>query len=223
MNRSIVWRLIAKDLYLYRWLIAGSLLAGFASLPISGAGSATRIIGLILFMTSIIALGIFIAMYGVLTERQNKSLLFVLSLPLSPMQYTVAKVAASLIAFLVPWVVLGATAVGVAVAFDPPPDGSIPLTVAMMFFFLANFCVLLALLLITRSEYWAIAGILLTNFGIAAYMNIVSQLPSIAEHNDGPVAVWSTTVLTIIAIEAAVAALSLGLTFYVQARRKDFV
>jgi hypothetical protein len=139
------------------------------------------------------------------------------------MQYTVAKVAASLIAFLMPWVVLGATAVGLAVTFDPPPDGSIPFTVAMMFFFLANFCALLALLLITRSEYWAIAGILLSNFGIAAYMNIVSELPSIAANSDGPVAVWSTTVLTIIAIEAAVAALSLGLAFYVQARRKDFV
>jgi len=223
MNGSIVWRLIAKDLYLYRWLIAGSLLAGFASLPISGSGSATRIIGLILFMTSIIALGIFIAMFGVLTERQNKSLLFVLSLPLSPMQYTVAKVAASLIAFLIPWVVLGATAVGIAVAFDPPPDGTIPFTVAMMFFFLANFCALLALLMITRSEYWAIAGILLTNFGVAAYMNIVSGLPGIAANTDGPVAVWGTTVLTVIAVEAAAVVLSLGLAFYVQARRKDFV
>ena len=28
MNRSIVGRLVAKDLYLYRWLIAGALLAG---------------------------------------------------------------------------------------------------------------------------------------------------------------------------------------------------
>jgi hypothetical protein len=223
MNRSIVWRLIAKDLYLYRWLIAASLLAGFLALPFSGIGSATRVIGLILFMTSIIALGIFIAMYGVLTERQSKSLLFVLSLPLSPAQYTLAKVAASLIAFLIPWLALGATAVGLAVAFDPPPDGTIPFTVAMMLFFFANFSVLLALLLITRSEYWAIAGILLTNFGVAAYMNIVSQLPGIAAHAEGPVPVWGATVLTVIAVEAAVVAISLGLAFLVQARRKDFV
>ena len=28
MTRSVVGRLIAKDLYLYRWLIAGTILAG---------------------------------------------------------------------------------------------------------------------------------------------------------------------------------------------------
>ena len=32
MSNSMVWRLIAKDLYLYRWLIGGALVAGLASL-----------------------------------------------------------------------------------------------------------------------------------------------------------------------------------------------
>ena len=30
MSGSIVWRLIVKDLYLYRWLIIGTLLVGLA-------------------------------------------------------------------------------------------------------------------------------------------------------------------------------------------------
>jgi ABC-type transport system involved in multi-copper enzyme maturation permease subunit len=223
MNRSIVWRLIAKDLYLYRWLIAGSLAAGFVSLFLRRVEALSDNVGLILFLTAIVALGIFIAMYGILSERKEKSLLFVLSLPVSTMQYTIAKIAASLIAFVIPWLTLTLTILGLSVAFDPPPDGGIPFTVAMMLFFLANFCVLMALLLVTGSEYWAIAGILGTNFGVAVYMNVVSNLPGIVEHRDGPVAVWSSSVLAIIGIEAAVVALSLGLAFYVQSRKKDFV
>jgi ABC-type transport system involved in multi-copper enzyme maturation permease subunit len=222
MSNSIVWRLIAKDLYLYRWLIAGSLAAGLASLLIRRFDLSDSI-GLILFMTSIIALGVFIVMYGILTERKEKSLLFVLSLPVSPMQYSTAKIAASLIAFLIPWLVLTVTILVISAAFDPPPDGSIPFTVAMMLFFLANFCVLVALLLITESEYWAIAGILGTNFGVAVYMNTVYNLPAIQAHTDGPVAVWNRTVLTIIGVEAAVIVVSLGLAFLVQSRKKDFV
>jgi hypothetical protein len=139
------------------------------------------------------------------------------------MQYSTAKIAASLIAFLIPWLVLTVTILVISAAFDPPPDGSIPFTVAMMLFFLANFCVLVALLLITESEYWAIAGILGTNFGVAVYMNTVYNLPAIQAHTDGPVAVWNRTVLTIIGVEAAVIVVSLGLAFLVQSRKKDFV
>jgi ABC-type transport system involved in multi-copper enzyme maturation permease subunit len=220
MSRSIVRRLIAKDLYLYRWMIVGAAIAGIAALVVTGVHEIT---GLILFLTSIVALGVFIALYGFLVERKEKSLLFVLSLPVSPMQYTTAKILAALIAFLVPWTLLLVTVLAVNFAFDPPPDGNIPFTIAMMFLFLANFCILIALLLITGSEPWAIAGILVTNFSVPVFMNTVRGLPGIGEHVDGPVAVWSTAILTALGIQAAVIALSLGLAFYVQSRRKDFV
>jgi ABC-2 type transport system permease protein len=223
MNRSVVWRLIAKDLYLYRWLMVVSAIVGFAALPISGADGAVGNIGLVLMLTSMVALGIFIAMYGVLGEYQSKSLLFVLSLPVSPMQYVTAKIVASMIAFLIPWIALTGTIVGLTVAFDPPPDGGLPFAVALMVYLMASFCVLLALLLITGAELWAIAGILLTNLGVAAYMNVIPRLPGIAGLIDGPVAVWSPAILITLAIEAAVIVLSLALAFYIQSRKKDFV
>ena len=39
MNTSMIWRLVAKDLYLYRWMIVGSTVAGVASLLVSGLHS----------------------------------------------------------------------------------------------------------------------------------------------------------------------------------------
>lgn len=220
MNNSIVSRLVAKDLYLYRWFIVGSTVAGLASLLVSGLHGLT---GLIMFMTTIVALGVFIAMYGILVERKEKTLLFVLSLPVTPLQYWAAKVLAALIAFLLPVIVLAAVALAYNLAFDPPPNGEIPVTVAMLGLFLANFCFLVALLLITGMEVWAVAGILLTNLSIPIFMNLVHGLPGVAEHVQGPVAVWSPAILIILSAEAVVALLALAIAFTVQSRRTDFI
>ena len=54
-------------------------------------------------------------------------------------------------------------------------------------------------------------------------MTTVQRLPGIREYVDGPTAVWSPTILTILGVEAAVIVLSLGLTFFIQSRKKDFV
>jgi ABC-type transport system involved in multi-copper enzyme maturation permease subunit len=219
----MVWRLIRKDLYLYRWLIAGSLAVGLASLVLAGVNEMTGTIGFILLLTSIVALGVFIAIYGIMTERKEKTLLFVLSLPISTTQYTAAKVASSLIAFLIPWLVLTVTIVVLTIALDEPLDGRLPFTVTMMFFFLANFCVLIAVLLISGTEVWAVAGIVFTNFLVSVYLTTIQQLPGIREYVEGPIAVWSPTILTILGVETAVIVLCLGLTFFVQSRKKDFV
>jgi ABC-2 type transport system permease protein len=223
MSNSIMWRLIRKDLYLYRWLIGGALVAGLASLVITGLNDMSRTIGFILLLTSIVALGVFIAIYGIMTERKEKTLLFVLSLPISTTQYTVAKVASSLIAFLIPWLVLTVTMVVLTVTIDQALDGRLPFTITMMFFFLANYCVLIAVLLISGTEVWAVVGIVFTNVLVSVYLTTVQRLPGIGEHVDGPIAVWSPTIFTILGLEAAVIVLSLGLTFFIQSRKKDFV
>jgi ABC-2 type transport system permease protein len=221
MTGSIVGRLIAKDLYVYRWLIIVTLLSGLASMFMSGQGGATGNIGQILFVTTIVVLGVFLAIYGLISERYSRSLMFALSLPISPLQYTAAKVAASVIAFLIPWGIITATLVGLTVALDTPAHGTLPYTLAMMGLFLANFCFLMALGLITGSESWAIAGIIATNTSVPVFLGTV--LPSLGGDRNGPVPVWSPAILTTLGIEAAVVVLSLGLTFYVQSRRKDFV
>jgi len=220
MNRSIVRRLIAKDLYLYRWLIAGAVVAGIVAILVSPFNS---IVGPILFMTSIIAVGIFIVIYGILKEHQDKSVLFVLSLPISAMQYTTAKVLSALIAFLIPSIVLTVLVVVLTAASESAPDGNIPFTVVMMAFFLGNFCILIAVVVITNSERWAVAGILGTNLSVSLFVIPVRGMPGIGEFIEGPIAVWSPAILTILGIEAVVIVLSLVFAFLVQSRKRDFV
>lgn len=226
-ERSIFGRLVAKDLYLYRWLMAGTFAAGAGSLVLSGLSEADNVttglnVGIVLFMTTIITFGVLVPMLGILKERQDGSELFVLSLPVSPAQYRMAKIVAALIAFLTPWLALTGGAIA-ATAISGRPGGGIPGFVAMMVLFLANFCVLMAVIVITMSEVWAVAGILVTNVSVPLFLAWISRQPGVAAHRHDPVATWTPTVLSVLGVEVALIALSLVLAVAVPSRRRDLV
>ena len=223
---SILGRLIFKDLYLYRWLIASTLIAGVASLVLlhfsDGDGVSTGPnIGFLVFLTTVIAFGVSLPML-VLKEHQTKSHLFVLSLPVSPGQYAGAKVAAALLAFLVPWTALTGGVVALTV-LTKAPDGGLPFFVALMTFLLGNFCLLMAIAVITLSDIATIAGILVTNISGTVVFFFLVKLPGVAGRSREQDAVWSAEILTFFAIELALILISLGLAFYVPSRKKDSV
>jgi hypothetical protein len=225
-RHSIFRRLIVKDLYLYRWLILATLLAGVVSLVLTrfedGDGVSTGPnVGFLLFLTTIIAFGVSLPLL-VLKEHQTKSELFVLSLPVSAAQYSLAKVAGALVAFLVPWTALTGGVVALT-ALTSAPDGGLPFFVTMMIFLLGNFCLLMALSVITRSEIVTIAGILVTNVSVTLFLIQLGRLPEVAGHSLDEVATWSPRILTVLAVELAWIALSLALAFYLPSRRKDAV
>ncbi|HPA51203.1 MAG TPA: hypothetical protein PLP50_06335 [Thermoanaerobaculia bacterium] len=221
---SLTARLIARDLHHYRWLILGTAIAGAASLVLTRFGDGDGIstgpnVGFLLLLTTVIVLGVALPML-VLKEHETRSDLFVLSLPVSAAQYSFAKVASALAAFLLPWTALTGGAAAVT-ALSPAPDGSLPFFVATMTFLLVNFCLLMALTVITRSEPAAIAGILVTNFSVTVFMSRLARLPGVAGRSKDAVATWSPEVLAVLAVELVVILLSLALAFYVPSRRRD--
>ena len=222
MSKSITSQLILKDLYLFRWFMVGAVGGSVIALVAPRMLGVSSDIGLILMLTSIGALAAFIAIYGIMIERKEKSLLFIMSLPVSGTQYAFAKVAAALIAFLVPWLLLFIAVVSLTLGFDSVPNGRLPSTVALMMFLLANFSLLVAVMLTVRSEAGAVAGILLTNIFISVYMTTVYTRPGITQHLAGEAIVWSPTVLGILGGEVAVIVVSLAFAFFIQSRRKDF-
>lgn len=225
-RRSITGRLIARDLYHYRWLILGTLIAGAAALVLTRLDESDGIstgpnVGFLLLLTTIIVLGVSLPML-VLQEHRTKSDLFVLSLPVSAAQYSFAKVASALIAFLVPWTALTG-AVVLLTALSPAPGGPLPFFVAVMTFLLVNFCLLTALAVITRSEPAAIAGILVTNFSVTIFLSRLGRLLGVAGRSRDAAATWSPEVLAVLAVEVVVILVALILAFSVPSRRKDAV
>ena len=90
----------------------------------------------------LIVLNIFLVMSGVVQEKKDKVLLFVLSLPVSTTQYTVAKVLANAIAFTVPWLVLTAANI-VMIDVRRFPNGLLPFWVTVLGYLLFYYCALL--------------------------------------------------------------------------------
>lgn len=211
----MVARLIAKDLYMYRGVMAGALVAGVVSLVVSVVDGRDNVttglnIGFLLFITTIITFGVVVAMFGILRERQDQSQLFVLSLPISAGQYARAKVLAAVAAFGIPWSVLTVGVVGLTVATGQPTSG-LPFFLALMLFFFCNFCLLTAVIVLSMSEVWAIIGILVTNLSVTLFVMYV------AAWNVG----WDSTLAGIVTVELAVAVSSIGLAMYVPSRRRD--
>lgn len=116
------------------------------------------------------------------------------------------------------------TAGGVAVAMaSGEARGSIPFFVVLMTFFLTNFCVLTAVVVISMSETWSIVAILVTNVSVPLFLASASRWTAAAERRNDAIATWSPAVLALLAAEIVAIALSLGVAFSLPSRRRDFI
>ena len=218
-NRTIA-RLIAKDFHLNRWFMAGVVVSGLVSLLIASTGRVGFNIGSVSFITTLVAFGVILAMYGCFTERKEKTALFVLSLPLSTAEYVKAKVLGMLTVYLVPWTILTGGAV-VLFLVTPIPDGMVTPTLLLSVFYLAIFCVVVAVTLSTTSEAVASITIILTNMSVTFFMFAIFGNSTIAQDAKSDVVVWSAPVLTLLAGEALCIALALALPFLF--RKRDYI
>jgi ABC-type transport system involved in multi-copper enzyme maturation permease subunit len=219
MSASPIVSLIAKDVYLYRWMTLGSLLAGLASIPLWSLAGTLGIVGQILFVTILVVHGAILAVHGPLSERQTRTLAFVLSLPVSPLQVALARIAAALVSYAIPWGSLLLTLLGLQLGW-PSESSNLPFTVGLMVFLLANFCVLLAIAMIGRSELWCITGIIATNTAVPVFMN--SLLLPLAPRVDG-VAHWTPALSTTLAALILIAVVALAGIVITQLRRREFL
>jgi ABC-2 type transport system permease protein len=220
----VVRKLIAKELYVNRWFILGTALSGVFSALLAGSGSKAAFnIGMLTWITTIIAFGVMLGIYGVANERKEHSLLFVLSLPISTGDYVRAKQIGLSLCFFVPWLVSSVAAVALILIHPDIPDGLLPFTVLLCVFMLANFLLVVCGALHTRSEALMSAVIIVTNMAVSAFMFTIAAIPAIGAHLFGPTPVWNDTAWTVLAVELAVLVGAFLLPFLFAARRRDFI
>ena len=222
MSAPIVRQLILKDLYLLRWMIVASIVAGGAAIAIMPLSQVSALVGAVSLICTLIILNIFLVMVGVVQEKKDKVLLFILSLPVSTTQYVVAKVAANAIAFLVPWLVLTAGTIAV-IDVSAIPNGIVPYWLAVLGYILFYYCALLAVGLLWDSSGVHTTAIIVGNVSINFLIPFLLWLPSVSGHAKGPTAVWTGDIVAIVAAEILTGALVLGLAVYLRSRTGDFV
>jgi ABC-type transport system involved in multi-copper enzyme maturation permease subunit len=222
MSGSIVGSLIRKDLYFMRGAMLAAIATGAFALALMPISRMLSYVSAVMLICVLIVLNIFLVMYGVAQERKEKTALFILSLPVSAMGYTIAKVMATSIAFGVPWLVLTA-ATAILIVVSPIPDGVLPYWMTLLGYLLAYFCALLGIALLNDSSGWHAAAITLGNVSVNFLIPFLLTRPSVTAHANGPVAVWSGDLMTILVVELLAGFAVLGYAIHAHARRPDFV
>ncbi|MBZ0113909.1 MAG: ABC-2 transporter permease [Thermoanaerobaculia bacterium] len=217
-------RLVLKDWHFNRTAILiclglGALSLKVLTLPSEGAFYA----GSVLLISVVIGLGIHLVISTVVYERKHQTLPFVMSLPISPMEYVVAKILANLSIFAATWTILCVATLSVIWASPGLPNGLLPLAVILLAELFAAYCLTLAVALITESEGWTIVMLVVGNLFFNYFLYFITHLENIATHLQSPVAVWNRPVWWTLAAITTTISLSLAGTLVAQTRKTDFL
>jgi ABC-type Na+ efflux pump permease subunit len=196
---------------------------GLALALIQIGGELPFILGSTWFFTGLIVFGCMLPASNIINERKKQTLPFLMSLPISVVQYAAAKIISTVGMFLVPWLTLVLAAVLYIGGSEPFPNGSIPVVIALAGLTLVGFCVITGVAIVGESEGAMVAAMIAANssYGFGWYLMI--RNPIIREGMKSPAIVWNKEILTVLGIEFAVIVLVLGLTFLLQSRKRDFV
>jgi ABC-2 type transport system permease protein len=223
MNYAMVKRLILKDWYLQRWTILGCLAGGVLSLGIIATGSKGGFyIGLLLLVTALIVIGAQVSGSTIVSERKDQTLAFVMSLPISYKEYTVSKIVGNLLIFLTAWIpmLVGSLAL---LLYAPKTHGLVPFTAIMATEILVSTCFIIAVSVITESQAWMIAAIMIGNIALNIIGYLVAHIPSIANGMEASSIQWTPAASAVLFAEFATIVLLIGGTFFLQSRKKDFL
>lgn len=225
MKDRVILRLILKDWRMNLPIIVLSISGGLVALSVLLIGGQTPfVLGAGFFFISMIFCASFVPMSNIVNERKKQTLAFMMSLPISPAQYGIAKLLSTLGIFLIPWVALIAAAFYMILGRHVLPNGVIPITLILATVPFVGFCFIAGTALVGESEGWAIAATAVVNssYWIAWYL-LASYAPFLTRSWTSPVAVWNAKAVDILGAEFAVIVTVLVLTMLLQSRKHDFV
>ncbi len=225
MNTFIVTRLILKDWYLNRGLLGAAMVTGFLTLAAVAAARGTAIaliLGVIVLVTILIGMGAVI-MSSMVNERKQQTLPFVMSLPVSYLEYTTSKLVGSLLIFLVLWLTLLLGIIATILTTPWFSHGLIPFVVIMSVEILMTTCLIAAVSVTTESQGWTIGVCQIGSLALNAVGFSIVRLPGIGHTMSSHTIQWSTTSILLLLIEFGAIALMIGIAFFIQSRKRDFI
>lgn len=221
---SVINRLIIKDLQLNAPPLALYFFVGVIALYLlTIESSGPFYAGSVILMSMVIVTSAHLIFATVTVERNDQTLALILSLPVSFRQYSHAKICANLLAFGASWLLLYSGMLWVIYSQPQIPDGLTVYGTLLMVEMMAVFVLVLCVGLITESQTWVILLISVTNICLSIFMFWLSSLAGIADHMKGEHAVWNDTALAVLAGEISCMLVFLAITYWVQARKRDFL
>jgi hypothetical protein len=224
MSNSVVGQLILKDWRLQRPLLLICFLAGAIALGVIQVGTEpVVVVGGVWFFLSLVMVGTMLPLGGIVNERKKQNLAFLMSLPVTAIQYTLSKMISTLGMFLIPWLTLLISAIFLIKTRGILPLGAIPMTLMLAMLPLVGMALIMCASLVGESEGWGIAANVFCSSSYGLVWYFFTRVPALMESAKGTTLVWNSAVLTVLGSELGATLLLLGLTFYLQSRKRDFV
>lgn len=226
MNASLNWPLIRllvkKDWHLFEKQLAAYVAGGILALGLLGMAKGWSFyLGSLLLLIVMIGCACSAVANSLVTERKERTLAFVMSLPISPLDFTLSKMLGNLVTFGVPYLVLTLGAVALIFA-TPLPDGLFVFWLLMAGHILLAFSISLAVAMSVESEGVSIFVMIASQVLINPFMMGLGQIPAITGTTGGELVVWSWQAIAILAAQLLVSAAVLGLSTWRLGRRAAF-
>jgi ABC-2 type transport system permease protein len=222
MNSALVMHLVKKDWYLSRPTLVLGALAGVLAVSILYLrNEVAGFVGLSSAIIVLVLVSIFMPMNTMVNERKKQNVAFVMSLPISPMEYTVAKILANLSGFLVVWVAVTVAVIGTFAG--TPFAGLIPLALVVALLPFVAFSVMLGVAIVVESELWSIITMSVFNVSYTFTWFFLMRIPGVRENLKSTVPVWSDAIQWLLTSEIAVIVLAIALTIFFQSKKRSFI
>ena len=147
---------------------------------------------------------------------------FIMSLPVTPMDFYWGKLLANLVIYLVPFLLV-TTGLLALILTTPTPDGAVTWVMVIAMFMLVNFCVSLCVAIAVDSEGWNTFTMIALMTPIGPFIFWVSRIDGIAQYLKTDDIVWSAAVVGLLAAELAVIAITILVTSWVHSRKSSFL
>lgn len=222
LNIPVIRLLVAKDWQLFQKQLAVYVLAGIVALCFLGLARPWAFyVGSLMLIIVMVSIACFSISTSLMNERKEKTLAFVMSLPVSPLDFTVAKLVGNIVTFAVPFVfILGGTVA--VVLYTPLPDGLVVYSLLIFAYILFAFCISLAVAMSVESEGWATFAMIGSMVMINPFIMGMSQIPEINDRVSVDAIVWTAEALGVLATLLVLGAAIVGLTTWVHARKPAF-
>ena len=222
-NLPMIRLLIAKDWQVYQKQLAGYLAGLILALSLVGSGRAWAFnAGGLLLIVLLVSTGFFAIGHIVVNERKEQTLPFVMSFPVTAVDFYIAKLLAGLLIYLVPFLLVVLTTCFLVLGTSLP-DGLLVYALLVYLFMLMSYCIALSVALAVESEGWNIFIQMALMTVLSPFMIWTGSLQSVAANIRTNQIVWSPAVLSVLGAELLVVAVVLVTTSWFHARKTSFL
>lgn len=222
LNLPVIKLLIAKDWLLFQKQLAAYVTGAIFALCLIGMAKGWSFyLGSLLLIVVLVAAACFSISTSLLAERKERTLAFVMSLPVTPLDFYLAKLLGNLVTFFVPFLIMFIGTLAV-IAFTPLPDGLIVFSVLIFGFVALAYAISLSVAMAVESEGWNTFAMIGSMILINPFIMLLGQIPEISSYVKTESIVWSGPAVSILLVQATVIVAVLVATGWVHCRKPAF-